>query len=288
MSLSSTDAHAATDSGFPGVFVDADWLAQHIDEPDLKVFQVGGDLYYHRFHIPGAPLFPYKEILGIREGVSGMRADRDHLARVFGNMGIGPDTRVVAYDLGGGTDAARLIWTLASMGHHKGAILDGGLGGWLQADRPQEHHNPRLQPTEFQANPDTRWEVDWQELQALSEKQGETLVIDTRTQKEYVGMTLKPPRGHIPGAVHLDWTETLVAPRTPLLRSREELLARYAELGAKDLEIPIIVYCLTGHRAAQSWALLRHLGFKDVRLYDGSMMEWGMRNLPVVQGEKSR
>ena len=33
--------------------------------------------------------------------------------------------------------------------------------------------------------------------------------------------------------------------------------------------------CRTGHKASQTWFVLRHvLGFSDVRWYDGSWQEW--------------
>ena len=42
-----------------------------------------------------------------------------------------------------------------------------------------------------------------------------------------------------------------------------------------DPDLPIVSYCNTGHWAATNWFVLSEiLGRKDVRLYDGSMVEW--------------
>ncbi|MBF0444611.1 MAG: sulfurtransferase, partial [Magnetococcales bacterium] len=45
-----------------------------------------------------------------------------------------------------------------------------------------------------------------------------------------------------------------------------------------------IIYCESGHRAAQTWLLLRDLDFKNVRLFAGSISQWRALGLPVVPG----
>ena len=41
------------------------------------------------------------------------------------------------------------------------------------------------------------------------------------------------------------------------------------------------VYCQGGIRASHSYWVLRHLGYTDVTVYDGSWAEYGDSNLPV-------
>ena len=76
--------------------------------------------------------------------------------------------------------------------------------------------------------------------------------------------------GHIPGAVNLD-SATFYDPATNRLQPKAELAAIAATLPAG----PAVAYCNTGHWAATDWFVLSELlGRKDVRLYDGSMVEW--------------
>ena len=63
----------------------------------------------------------------------------------------------------------------------------------------------------------------------------------------------------------------------------EEMLSA---IGLKDKNQPVIVYCRSGHRAAHSYFILQKLGFKNVRLYDGSMKEYEQRkDQPLVKGK---
>ncbi len=43
-------------------------------------------------------------------------------------------------------------------------------------------------------------------------------------------------------------------------------------------------YCLIGWRASVAWLALTWLGFDDVRVYDGSWLEWGAGGFPVETG----
>ncbi|MBF0427974.1 MAG: sulfurtransferase [Magnetococcales bacterium] len=268
-------------------FVDGEWLQSRLNTAVVRIIQVGGENQYVSMHVPGAVLVSYAQFTTPRDGVPGMRGDVAVLAGLFGRLGIGPETTVVAYDLSGGTDASRLVWTLVSMGHKGGAaVLDGGLAVWLQEGRPVESVPTVIAAgVEFIAQPDDSWEANLEQVLAVTEGGTETVLLDTRTRNEYVGMTLRSPRGHLRGAVHLDWVETLVGRQDPRLQPLDSLRARLAAIGVSDPAREVIVYCETAHRAAQTWVLLRHLGWQKVRLYDGSIAEWRVYDLPVVSGE---
>lgn len=269
-------------------FVSLDWLEQHLQEKNQRIIQLDGDAYYHRFHIPGALQVAYAQITAKVNGVPGMRAETQQLALVFGQLGIDVATRVIAYDMTGGLDAARLIWTLASLGHRGGgAVLNGGFSMWYNEKRPMESGRVSPSPTVFHSELNPAWEADWQRVLAVAEGKIPAILVDTRTSNEYLGLTVRPPKGYIGDAVHFDWVQSLVDPKIPLLKDDQDLRNQFAKLGITDLAREIIVYCESGHRASQTWLLLRHLGFKDVRLFAGSMAEWRVRDLPVKRGNLS-
>jgi thiosulfate/3-mercaptopyruvate sulfurtransferase len=269
----------------PGLIVSQDWLEANLAAPDLRIVQVGGEKYFNRFHIPGAVLVSYKQIVEVRGGVAGLRASEKTLVELFGKLGIGPQTRVVAYDLSGGMDASRLIWSLSTLGHSGGgAVLDGGLGRWYEDQRSMGQDGAAVEPVEFISQPDDRWLVTADQVDAASQGDWPGVIIDTRSNGEYIGTTLKGPRGHIKGAKHLDWSQTLRNPRDVRLKELDTLRGMYNNIGVSDPSQEIIVYCETGHRASQSWVLLRYIGFENVRLFDGSISEWRVLDLPVVSG----
>ncbi|MBF0340396.1 MAG: sulfurtransferase [Magnetococcales bacterium] len=267
-------------------FVDGNGLAARLGSGTLRVVQVGGENYHPRMHVPGAALVSYAEFTTQRDGLPGMRPEPEQLAPLFGRLGIAVDTPVVAYDLAGGTDAARFAWTLATQGHRGGcALLDGGLPVWVQEQRPVESSAPVIHPVIFTPGEENSWEVEREDVQGVIAGRSQARLLDTRTRNEYVGLTLRGPRGHLPGALHMDWMEALISRQDPRLQPRESLLARLAALGLKDPQQEVILYCETSHRAAHTWVLLRHLGWRKVRLYDGSMAEWRMYDLPVTAGD---
>ncbi|MBF0153754.1 MAG: sulfurtransferase [Magnetococcales bacterium] len=284
MACSSEAVAASRQNEFPGRFVTTAWLVDHLHRKDLRIIQMGGDNYYGNLHIPGAQLVRYQEIVTSRDGIPAMRANDLDLVALFNRLGIDTATRVVAYDATGGLDAARFVWTLASMGHDRGAVLDGGMVAWHRESKPVTQETPAVASASFRLDPSPTWLATWNEVQEVSLGQEATVLLDTRSEGEYLGRNLNGPRGHVPRAQHLDWTETLRDRQMPVLKERQHLLELLASRGLHDVTQPVIVYCQTAHRAAQTWLLLRHLGFLHVRLYDGSMAEWGLRSLPLVVG----
>jgi thiosulfate/3-mercaptopyruvate sulfurtransferase len=110
----------------------------------------------------------------------------------------------------------------------------------------------------------------------------DTIIIDTRSAEEYHGRTGAHHRnGHIPGAKNVDWQNHILDLFDPTLKQPEELRRLYQEIGL-DENKRVIVYCRTGSRSSHTYFVLRYLGFRDVRNYKASWMEWNEdESLPV-------
>jgi len=95
-------------------------------------------------------------------------------------------------------------------------------------------------------------EIDFLSVDRLKEKIRKVeniTILDVRTKKEY-------DEGHIDGAVliHID-----------------DLRKNIDKLDAKS---QIIIYCETGYRAYQGFRILKNLGFKNVKVLNGSYLSW--------------
>jgi thiosulfate/3-mercaptopyruvate sulfurtransferase len=102
-------------------------------------------------------------------------------------------------------------------------------------------------------------------------------IIDARSEGEYNGTIIRAAHhGHVPNSINIDWNLNLKEDGT--FKDDSEL--------SKIYDIPkeskIVVYCQGAYRAANSFLVLKKLGFEDVRVYLGSWGEWGNKlNLPV-------
>lgn len=285
ISLALLATHIQATTRLPSLFLTGQWLEQHLHDPEIRIVQVGGSSSYEDGHIPGATFLSYEELITERDGVQGMRADSEQLATTFSRLGINAETSVVAYDTEGGMDASRLIWTLASLGHFNGGVLDGGLDSWLDEKRPIRQKKTAYVVAKFNAIYDDEWEATWSRVENISLKKAPGILLDVRSKREYIGLTWMSPRGHIPGAIHREWSAFFRSTEDARLQERDAILENLAALGVtKKKNVEIIVYCAVGQRASHSWLLLRHLGFRNVRLFDGSIIEWGELDLPTIMG----
>jgi thiosulfate/3-mercaptopyruvate sulfurtransferase len=110
------------------------------------------------------------------------------------------------------------------------------------------------------------------ELEELSSRLGEVLIIDVRRPEEYdgtFGSACDPRQGHIPGAVNIDVQELLGL-------TEGELRARVGVEAGRE----IVCYCHSGSRSAFAVQVLSRFGY-DARNYPGSWHEWSRSDLPL-------
>lgn len=193
----------------------------------------------------------------------------------FGFRGVDGDHPVVVYDHESGERAARAVWFLDLFGHRDARLLDGGLQAWqaagldvVTAASPAERldwHGVRQQDRLA-----TRFDV------AAAINDQDVVLVDTRRQTEYRGSEKRARRvGTMPGAVHIDWRRHL--DDAGAFRPADEVRALYESLGVTP-DKTIIPYCQGGYRSANTYLVLRMLGYPRVRNYLGSWGEWGNRD----------
>lgn len=271
------------------------WLLARLYEPELIIvdcrFTLGkpqaGRNSYEEEHIPGAVYLDVELDLSSPVGGHGGRhplPDPEVLAARLTKLGIGNDSRIVAYDDESGMNAARLWWLLRYLGHEQVFILEGGFSQWKAEKYPVTDHQPVRVPSTFTANVQPHMLVDVEEVREVSKKTVNAVLIDSRANDRYHGQneTLDKKAGHIPGAVNYFWKDTQNADSS--FKSADELAEHFAGLD-KDREI--IVYCGSGVTACPNVLALEKAGFKNVRLYAGSWSDWiSYEENPVATGEE--
>jgi thiosulfate/3-mercaptopyruvate sulfurtransferase len=214
-----------TAGGFahPELLVDAAWVEAHKDDPNVVV--VDGDVEggYLRGHIAGAVRVPDNYQKDSDTGRVHILPP-DKFATMCQNLGIGDDTLVITYDNNQGLYSARLWWALNYYGHSNVKVLDGGWRRWVGEGRAVSFDAPKPDTSvKFTPQIDDTIMVKADELKAACDL-GDAALWDVRSDGEFDGSSDRGNKraGHLPGATHLEWFNT-VDRETHLLKSPEEI-----------------------------------------------------------------
>ncbi|MFK5938006.1 MAG: rhodanese-like domain-containing protein [Sulfurimonas sp.] len=243
-----------------------------IDTTDEKTFNAG--------HIPSAQR---ADISDFRKQVGPyqlMKSSAD-IQKVARSLGINNDSKVVFY----GHDkhkellkASYMALAFVANGLKHVSILNGTYEGWLfeYEDFISKAKNEKKQGN-FTAKYNPNILVD---LEYVKKNIGKVPMIEARPIRYYNAEAQSSGvrrLGHIAKAQSSAWSNKFKPNKT--IKPNQELEKIY--LGTNNLkpEKEVITYCTGGLEASMNWYILdQHLNFKDVKLYDASMREWGNRD----------
>ena len=234
-------------------------------------------------HIPGAVHLDLWGVSLIDTDPAPLKAFMWMIDHLFNLRGVTETTPVVVYDEQSGLRAARAFWFLEYFGHPSVQVLDGGFGAWTRANLPVSRDAAAPPKSTWAGTPQERTIATWRDVQSRLGQPG-VVLLDTRSDGEYDGTTVRARRGgHIPGAVHVEWTRNLGPDGA--FKPAAELRAMYEASGVTP-DKEVVTYCQGGYRAAHGYLALRLLGYPRVRNYTGSWKEWGDREDLPVEGAK--
>lgn len=236
-----------------------------------------GDEFKHG-HIPGAVPFSTYDVFVPNTSVDGMRTFAQAMGQRFSIAGVSNERHVIVYDDATGRFAARELWTLEYLGHRHARMLHGGLRQW-QAEGGALSTNTDIatvRSKKLQLSVGSGCLAGASEV-AHRAGTANFSVIDVRSEEEFAGNEGLPcckRRGHIPNAIHIEWTRFLENGRFKSPQATTALLTQYGINPFHD----IVVYSHRGARSANTYHALRHAGVAGARNFIGSWHEWSARN----------
>lgn len=276
LSCGTTDDEPLSDYPNSHLLISADQLAELIETEEFLLIDARSET--EEGVIPGAVHFPaISELSDPDHPIEHYLVGPDRFQELMRETGLNDDSRVVIYDDGNSLAAARLFYALDYYGFNSDkSILNGGLEGWTA----QGHHlsdepaSPGSGNFQFQIQENLACDFEYIIEAAESE---DKIVFDARSREEYTGEDERAAAsGHIPNAVHMEWSNVLQQEGVPYFLPAEEIQAKYNELGiTPDKEV--IPHCHTNVRGSHAYFTLRLMGYDSVRPYEGSWSDYGNR-----------
>lgn len=275
--------------------VETDWLAEHLDSPDVVILDGSTHLptsgrnarqEFGAAHIPGAYFFDIDEVSDKKNPLPHMLPSTVQFASQVKAMGIGDGTHVIVYDSEGLYSAARVWWMFRVMGHDDVSVLNGGLKKWKAEGRTvTDEASPKRQPLHFTPRANAALVKDADDVKSLIGNPT-VQIVDARAAGRYTGSTPEPRKGlrsgRIPTSLNVPFGTLLNSDGT--LKDTAGLKEVFAKAGV-DIERPVVASCGSGVTAGVVAFALSQLGQTNAAVYDGSWSEWGAReDLPIETG----
>ena len=277
----------------PDALVSTGWLADHLNDPDIRIIESDEDvLLYDIGHIPNAQKVDWLEDLNDH-------VTRDYIGRaqfelLLRSKGIDETTTVVFYGDKNNWWATYAFWVFKLFGFDNARILDGGRTKWEKEERPFVQEVPAFSKTRYVAQQRDDSTIRAFRVEVLQHALAGKPLIDVRSPDEYSGKKTHLPDypqegvlrgGHIPGAKNVPWARA--ANPDGSFKNATELRDIYErEVGLKP-NSDVVAYCRIGERSSHTWFVLSYLlGYDNVRNYDGSWTEWGNSvRLPIEKSQ---
>lgn len=273
-------AAGADQFGKNGIIVDTAYVEAALKR-DAIVLDVRAPAAYERGHIPGAVSL---DIGTTRDSKTEDYIPLDQVAKILGDAGLDPNKETIVYATRGSAGAYFGQVTLELFGNKKVHVYHGGIDDWTAGGKPIATQPTKLAAVSLKASPLPGITLTSAEVMDRLGKPT-VQILDARTVAEHKGEDLRPGAtrgGNIPGSINIPYEMNLVEDKAgQSLKSLDALKLLYAKL---DPTKETVVYCQSGVRASETAAILRDLGFTNVKVYDSSWI--GYSAIPTAPVNK--
>ena len=285
----------------PDAIVSTDWLAGHLSDPDLRIYDCTTYLRYEEGtgrpyrvesgladwqagHIPGSVYLDLQQHFSVADAPTRfMRLSPQETADAFARHGVGKDTRVILYARSSPQWATRFWWMLRWIGFDHAAVLDGGWDKWAAEGRTVSSDPASYPPATLTAQEREGLFADKAEmLEAIGE--GAVCTLNALSPDLHSGANPRYGRpGRIPGSTNVP-AGALIDPKDKTFLAPAQVVAALQAAGATP-DKRILNYCGGGIAATLDAFLQYQLGYQQISVYDASMSEWARDEaLPIETG----
>ncbi|MDH3394403.1 MAG: rhodanese-like domain-containing protein [Desulfobulbaceae bacterium] len=277
--------------------VTTDWMAKNLNAKGLVLIDVRTDNNYAVGHLPGAVSLPYGQWEPMNEDADcNLMPSPAKMTELLKTLGVNASSHVVIYDHGNTTSdttkGTSAVWIMTAMGHKNVSYLNGGFTKWTFEGRIIDNVKPTPAPGNFVAKLDDSKVATLQEVKD-SIKNKSAILLDVRNSDQHFGFKKRADVerfGHITGS--LSWPADFMthgginrAPAYVLDKKDLKTMAKGVGLPTSwSKKENIIVYCNSSQFAGLGYFVLHDiLGYKNVSVYDGSMLEFASdEDLPMT------
>lgn len=251
------------------MLVSIDWLKDHYSDPNVIVLDTRPKTMFLYGHISQSQSLTIEQIIQFDQYGANLVLDEKKIIDLFSSLGIDSSKIVVLIGDSMDPSAARIAWTFLYFGHEKTYLLDASIldlqkNGFELTKKPFIAESTTFTP---KIKSEIRIESDH-----LKENLNNFVILDARTPQEFMG-------GHLPNSKLIPFTEG-IAYDGKLFQNKDFLQNLFSQNQiSKDSEI--VCYCMHGHRASSLFLQLKIAGYQNVKLYDGSFVDWYGRRLPL-------
>jgi len=251
------------------MLVSVDWLKDHLTDPDIVILDSRPKTMFLYGHLPNAQSLSIEQVIRFDEFGSNLVIEQEKVTELFSGLGIDESKTVLLIGDAMDPSVARIVWTFLYFGHEKTRLLNANASDLQKHELKLTRQTSTQKPTKFspKINHDLRIESDF-----LKHHLNDFEILDARSPQEFMA-------GHLPNSKLIPFTEGIGYDGNLFRDKRflDELFLQNSVSKDKD----IVCYCMHGHRASNLFLQLKIAGFGNVKLYDGSFVEWNGKKLPL-------
>lgn len=269
------------------LLINAEVLRSELSEPGWVVFDVryslsdpkAGETAYLAGHIPGAYFLDHgTQLAGRSTGTNGRHPlpEQQGFKRLLQTYGLTPRSKIVVYDHGDGSFAARAWWLLRWQGYADVRILDGGLQAWKNAGGTLQTSVPAPAAHYPETPEDAAVTMPTVSVSDVlpSQSNEARVLVDARSSERYRGEVepIDPVAGRIEGALNRPIAHNVRSDGH--FKAAAQLREEFETLLGSTPGDQVIHYCGSGITACHNIFAMELAGLGGSALYPGSWSEW--------------
>ena len=236
-----------------------------------------GGIEFEKSHIDNAIFFDIEKLSDLSSNLPHTLPKTKDFYEYVRKHNLNIDDRIIIYDQIGFFSSARVWFCFKYFGYKNVQILNGGYQAW---NRKKIHTQNRFS-NKFNIKFSSKIKGNSELVISKSDikkklKDKNFQIIDARPAKRFQGLVPEPRpflnKGNINSSINVPFID--IVKKNGYLKNTKDLKKIFLRKKIKKKNF-VICYCGSGITACNIFFVLSILGFKKVKLYDGSWAEWG-------------